>query len=178
MTPLEKARPLPAERSTKSAGGAVALHDFFIRRTMRNTCGRMRTWQMVQMPSLASAMPMPFRRFDTSSLLVSTEGVSVATNVARSAQSRECSARLHAPARSPSSHRRPLLSIASQFRVSSLSSRAIVGFHHAFGACGLHAHESHSARSSSHAESREIPVGFRRPLTGPCISTVDPAAIK
>ena len=38
-----------------------------LRRTVLKTCGRSRTWQIVQMPSRASATATPFRRRDTSS---------------------------------------------------------------------------------------------------------------
>src|SRR5262249_43331851 len=57
-------------------------------RTVLNTCGRMRTWQIVQLPSRASATAMPLRRLATSSNAENTCGVSDRTTSDRSAATR------------------------------------------------------------------------------------------
>src|SRR5436190_90728 len=56
----------------------------WLRRTLLNTCGRMRTWQIVQMPSRASATATPLRRLETSSKIERTCGDSDWTTSARS----------------------------------------------------------------------------------------------
>src|SRR5690349_15038456 len=65
-----------------------------LRRTVLNTCGRRRTWQIVQMPSRASATAMPLRRRDTSSKVASTAGAIAATTDARSLEMRSSEARV------------------------------------------------------------------------------------
>ncbi len=56
-----------------------------LRRTVLKTCGRSRTWQIVQMPSRASATATPLRLRDTASNVVSTCLSRLLTSAARSA---------------------------------------------------------------------------------------------
>jgi hypothetical protein len=56
------------------------------------TCGRSRTWQIVQTPSRACAIATPLRRCDTRSKMASTCGLIAATRVDRSACTRSTTA--------------------------------------------------------------------------------------
>src|SRR5215467_12416517 len=58
------------------------------RRTVLNTCGRIRTWQIVQMPSRASATATPLRRLATSSSVQTRSALFARTTSDRSAATR------------------------------------------------------------------------------------------